>query len=282
VTASLAGTTLRSSTTAAVGVPGTDDATGRCADSPAVQAAVRELAAARGTPREDDAREQLVKAALPLARSVARRFVNRGETFDDLFQAGCLGLVKAARGFDPDRGHDFVSYALPSIAGEVKRHFRDHGWQIRPPRRLQELRVEVRKVSDRLIQDLGRSPRMSEIAAAVGVDVEEIAECLASADGYHVKSLDAPAASADGDLTMADTIGHLEPQYALIEDVVSLREALAALPPRERRILALRYFQDRTQQQIADDIGVTQMQVSRLLARIHEQLRQALQPAEAS
>lgn len=257
--------------------PPPDDRPARGGDDPAVRALVARIAA-NGDPQVDRRlRRELAELCMPMATSVARRFRNRGESFDELVQAACLGLVKAANGFDATRGSDFVGYAVPTISGEVKRHFRDHGWQIRPPRRIQELRSDVARVGEELTQELGRSPRMSEIAGRLGVDVDDVAECLASGESYHLQSIDAPVASTDGEVSVADSVGAPEPRYDLIEDLVSLREALETVAPRERRILALRYFHDFTQQQIAEEVGVTQMQVSRLLTRTHERLRRRLE-----
>ncbi|WP_158221010.1 SigB/SigF/SigG family RNA polymerase sigma factor [Kineosporia sp. R_H_3] len=246
-------------------------------DDPAVRALVARIAE-NDDPAQDVAlRRELAERCMPMATSVARRFRNRGEAFDELVQVACLGLVKATQGFDARRGKDFVGYAMPTITGEVKRHFRDHGWQIRPPRRVQELRSDVVRTGEELTQELGRSPRMSEIAARLEVDVDEVAECLASGESYHLRSIDAPVTAGDGEVSIADSVGAAEPQYDLVEDIVSLRDALETVAPRERRILALRYFHDFTQQQIAQEVGVTQMQVSRLLTRTHEQLRRELE-----
>ncbi|MBI4942802.1 MAG: SigB/SigF/SigG family RNA polymerase sigma factor [Actinobacteria bacterium] len=246
-------------------------------DDPAVRALVARIAENDDPARDAALRRELAERCMPMATSVARRFRNRGEPFDELVQVACLGLVKATQGFDARRGKDFVGYAVPTITGEVKRHFRDHGWQIRPPRRVQELRADVVRTGEELTQELGRSPRMSEIAARLEVDVDEVAECLASGESYHLRSIDAPVPSADGEVSIADSVGAAEPQYDLVEDIVSLRDALETVAPRERRILALRYFHELTQQQIAQEVGVTQMQVSRLLTRTHEQLRRELE-----
>ena len=257
--------------------PASDDRPVRGGDDPAVRAVVARIAANDDPETDTRLRRELAELCMPMATSVARRFRNRGESFEELVQAACLGLVKAANGFDARRGSDFVGYAVPTISGEVKRHFRDHGWQIRPPRRIQELRSDVARVGEELTQELGRSPRMSEIAGRLGVDVDDVAECLASAESYHLQSIDAPVASTDGEVSVADSVGAAEPRYDLIEDLVSLREALTTVAPRERRILALRYFHDFTQQQIAEEVGVTQMQVSRLLTKTHERLRRQLE-----
>ena len=189
-----------------------------------------------------------------------------------------VGLVKAARAFDVERGVDFLSFAVPTVAGEVKRHFRDQGWDIRPPRRVQELRSEVEHASAELTQQLGRSPRLSEIARHLGASEDDVVECVASADLYHVHSLDAPVGGTE-DLAVGDTLGDLDPMLGQIDDVLSVRPLLERLSPRDRRILALRFFSGWTQQQIADDVGVTQMQVSRLISKALRRLREGLQAA---
>jgi RNA polymerase sigma-B factor len=223
-------------------------------------------------------RHELVVVNVPVATSIALRYRARGETVEDLIQAAHLGLVKAVNGFDADRGRDFLAYAVPTISGEVKRHFRDQGWDIRPPRRVQELRSEVERAAAVLTQKLGRSPRISEIATHLGASQEDVTECVASADLYHVHSLDAPVGGAD-DLAVGDTLGDLDPVIGTIEDVLSVRPLLDQLSPRDRRILALRYFSEWTQQQIADEVGVTQMQVSRLITKALRRLREGLEAA---
>jgi RNA polymerase sigma-B factor len=223
-------------------------------------------------------REQLVVVNLPVATSIALRYRSRGEALDDLIQAAHLGLVKAAGGFDPARGRNFLAYAVPTISGEVKRHFRDQGWDIRPPRRIQELRAEVERVSADLTQTLGHAPRLSEIAAHLNASEDDVVECVASADLYHVHSLDAPVSGTD-DLAVGDTLGDVDPMIGQIEDVLSVRPLLDRLSPRDQRILALRFFSGWTQQQIAEDVGVTQMQVSRLISKALRRLREGLQAA---
>jgi RNA polymerase sigma-B factor len=225
-------------------------------------------------------RQQLVVVNVQVATSIALRYRGRGESIEDLVQAAHLGLVKAANGFDPDRGPDFLSYAVPNISGEVKRHFRDQGWGIRPPRRVQELRPDVERASSELTQQLGRSPRVGEIARHLHVSEDDIIECIASTDLYHVHSLDAPVAGAQ-DLAVSDTVGDVDPTMGQIEDVLSVRPLLDQLSPRDRRILALRFFAEWTQQQIADEVGVTQMQVSRLITRALRKLREGLDEGDA-
>jgi RNA polymerase sigma-B factor len=223
-------------------------------------------------------REQIVVLNLPVATSIALRYRGRGEPVEDLVQVAHLGLVKAVDGFDAGRGCDFLAYAVPTVRGEVKRYFRDRGWDIRPPRRVQELRARVEQATELLAQQLDRSPRPTEIAQHLGVDVGDVIECLASAECYHVHSLDAPTDADDG-VDLAGSVGALDPGLARVEDVLSVRPLLAQLPPRDRRILALRFYRGWTQSQIAEDVGVTQMQVSRLISQALKRLRAQLETA---
>jgi RNA polymerase sigma-B factor len=239
---------------------------------------VDRLAQARTSEEDQRLRQQLVVLNVPVATSIALRYRGRGESIDDLVQTAHLGLVKAVKGFDPHRGQDLLAYAVPTISGEVKRHFRDQGWDIRPPRRVQELRGEVERASADLTQKLGRAPRLSEIARHLGADEEDVVECVASADLYHVHSLDAPVGGMQ-DRSVSETIGELDPLLGQIDDVLSVRPLLEKLSPRDRRILSLRYFSGWTQQQIADDVGVTQMQISRLLSSALRRLREGLTAA---
>ncbi|HET9656372.1 MAG TPA: SigB/SigF/SigG family RNA polymerase sigma factor [Kineosporiaceae bacterium] len=223
-------------------------------------------------------RHRLVVANLPVATSIAMRYRSRGASLEDLVQAANLGLVKAVNGFDPDRGNEFMAYAVPTIAGEVKRYFRDQGWDIRPPRRVQELRPEVERASAELTQHLGRSPRVSELAEHLAVGEEDVIECISSAEIYHLSSLDAPIGDAEH-LAVADTLGEPDPALAKVDDLMTLRVLLDELPARDRRILALRFFSGWTQAQIAGDIGVTQMQVSRLISKVLARLRAGMTAA---
>jgi RNA polymerase sigma-B factor len=223
-------------------------------------------------------RHLLVVTNIPVATSIAMRYRNRGANLEDLVQAANLGLVKAVNGFDPERGNDLIAYAVPTISGEVKRFFRDQGWDIRPPRRVQELRPKVQQASADLAQELGRSPRVGEIARHLQVGEEDVIECIASGDSYNVSSLDA-ATGEGGDLTIADALGEPDPGMSKVEDLLTLRVLIEELPERDRRILTLRFFHDWTQQQIAADIGVTQMQVSRLLTKLLIRLHEGMTAA---
>jgi RNA polymerase sigma-B factor len=228
---------------------------------------VAELRCCRDDRERDRVRHLLTVTAMPVATSIAMRYRRRGAPLDDLIQAAHLGLVKAVKGFDPDRGTEFITYAVPTITGEVRRLFRDQGWDIRPPRRIQELRPRVREAAADLAQVLGRSPRVAEIAARLAVDEDDVVEAIASADSYNLTSLDAPVGDAD-QTTLAETVGNTDPALAKVEDLITLRGLILQLSERDRRLLELRFFHERTQQQIATEIGVTQMQVSRLLSRL--------------
>jgi RNA polymerase sigma-B factor len=229
----------------------------------------------------DDEREREVLRAevvvlnMGVARAIAHRYRQRGLAEDDLVQAAYVGLVKAANGFDPSHGRDFLSYAVPTITGEVKRFFRDFGWAVRPPRRVQEMQGSIAKLSRELTQKLGRSPKPSEVAQALGVDVEEVIEALAADGAFTPASLDVPVGE-DGVATLGDLMPDDESGFTSAEARVVLGPAVRKLAPRDRRILELRFFSGWTQEQIAQDIGVTQMQVSRLLSRILKDLRAEL------
>lgn len=213
-----------------------------------------------------------------VAESVARRYARRGEALDDLIQVACLGLTKAVRRFDPDRGHDFLSYAVPTMSGEIKRHFRDSGWSVRPPRRIQELQARISATAADLNQELGRSPRPSELAEALDVQPADISEALASDGCFSPASLDERGPYDDG-YTLAEHLGAAEPGFERAEAVAMLRPVCQDLKPRDKRILYLRFYSGWTQAQIAADLGVTQMQVSRLLQRILTSLRSEIESA---
>jgi RNA polymerase sigma-B factor len=225
---------------------------------------------------QGQARDDLVRLHLPLVEHLTRRFLNRGEHYDDLLQVGTIGLIKAIDRFDSDRGVEFSTYATPTIVGEIKRHFRDKSWAIRVPRRLQELRASISTVTAELTQDLGRSPTVAEIAAKIGVTDEEVIEGLESANAYTTLSLDASDSAEDSALSMLDTIGEDDEALEHVENRESLKPLLEALAPREKHILTLRFFRGMTQSQIASEIGVSQMHVSRLLNKTLAQLRERL------
>ena len=207
----------------------------------------------------------------------ARRFRNRGEPHEDLVQVGTIGLLKAVDRFDAERGVEFSTYATPTVIGEIKRHFRDKGWAIRVPRRLQELRLQIGTVSSELTQSLGRSPTPRELAERIGCTVEQIVEGLESGHAYTTLSLDAGDDAGDGSTaTMLDAIGTEDAHLEHVEIRESVKPLLDALDAREKKILMLRFFGNMTQSQIAAEVGISQMHVSRLLNRTLTHLRIAL------
>src|SRR3954469_4678903 len=221
------------------------------------------------------ARGQLVELHLPLVEHCARRFVNRGEPFEDLVQVGTIGLIKAVDRFDSDRGVEFSTYATPTVIGEIKRHFRDKGWAVRVPRRLQELRLALTTATAELSQQHGRSPTVHELAEKLAISEEEVLEGLESANAYSTLSLDVPDTD-DESPAVADTLGSEDEALEGVETRESLKPLLEQLPPREKTILLLRFFGNMTQSQIAQEVGISQMHVSRLLARTLAQLRDKL------
>lgn len=229
--------------------------------------------------RRGAARQELLNEAielnLPVARSIAHQFHNRGEPSEDLDQVALLGLVKAVNGFDPEKGDEFLAYAVPTITGEVKRYFRDSAWVVRPPRRIQDLQAEITPAIDSLAQVHGRAPRAGEIAEHLGREEDEIVEALACGGCFTPSSIDDRGPSGDG-YQVADRLGEDDRGFARAEAVATLADACRALKPRDRRILYLRFYKDWTQEQIAAELGVTQMQVSRLLARIFRNLRDSI------
>lgn len=225
--------------------------------------------------RRTDCRDELVRLHLPLVDHCARRFLNRGEPFEDLVQVGTIGLIKSIDRFDVVRGVEFSTYATPTIIGEIKRYFRDKGWAIRVPRRLQELRISINAVTGELSQQLGRSPTPAEIAERLECSVEDVLEGVESANAYSTLSLDA-SESEDGPGPLLESMGRLDPSLEHIEVRESIKPLLEALPDREKKILLLRFFKGMTQSQIAAEIGVSQMHVSRLLNKTLEQLRESM------
>jgi RNA polymerase sigma-B factor len=226
-------------------------------------------------PARAAARAELINLCVPVATYLARRYRNRGEPFDDLVQIAVVGLIKAVDGFDPRRGVAFGSYAWPTIVGEIKRHFRDRGWAMRVPRRLQELRLRISGVAGPLTQRLGRAPTVADLAADLGESEEAIAAGLACSPAYRLLSLQVPLRGVDGG-EFADVLGAADPRLEGVEQRETLRPLIARLPIRERRILVMRYFGNMTQAQIAAETGISQMHVSRLLGHSLRVLREAL------
>jgi RNA polymerase sigma-B factor len=228
-----------------------------------------------GHPDRDRARERAIEWYLPLATHIALRFRHRGEHADDLRQVATIGLIKAVDGYDPARGVEFTSYAVPTIAGELKRYFRDHCWSMHVPRRLQELKLSIAAAVGPLTQRLGRSVTVTDLAECLCITEDEVVEGLDSAYAYRTTSLSAPP-TGGGETPVQDLLGADDPDMSTVDDRESLRPALARLPERERTIVVLRFFGNLTQSQIADRVGISQMHVSRLLARSLRQLRESL------
>jgi RNA polymerase sigma-B factor len=227
-------------------------------------------------------RDRLIERALPLAHQVARRYQRSGEPFDDLLQVARLGLCKAVERFDPARGLAFSTYAVPTMVGEIKRHFRDTGWAIHVPRSLQERVLKVEQAGKALSSKLGRAPTVDEIAEATHMDVETALEALEAASAYEARSLDAPAPADDQDgRSYIETLGVRDDAYELVDDRGAVASAMRTLPVRERRILHMRFMEDMTQSEIAERIGVSQMQVSRLLRRSLNRLREVAEAEPA-
>jgi RNA polymerase sigma-B factor len=217
-------------------------------------------------------RERVIEAWLPLAHHLARRYAGRGEPLDDLVQVATVGLIKAVDRYEPDRGVEFGYFAIPTVVGEIKRHFRDKTWAVRVPRRLQELRMEISAANDALHHSLGRPPTVTDVATHLGITEEEVLEGLEGARAYAADSLSAPVGE-DGDTSLGDTLGGEDDGFAMVEFKATLGPAMAALDPRERRIVTLRFYGNQTQSEIAEQIGISQMHVSRLLARAMAKLR---------
>ncbi|MFT4009161.1 MAG: SigB/SigF/SigG family RNA polymerase sigma factor [Nocardioidaceae bacterium] len=225
-----------------------------------------------GEAERNDIVDRVVGINLPLARRLANRYAGRGIAHEDLEQVAFLGLVNAAQGYDPQRGYDFVSYAVPTIRGEIRRHFRDAGWVVRPPRRVQELQSQVWVADGELTQTLHRSPSAEEIAEHLGADPEQVAECLAADGCYSALSLDTPLGDEETQ-SLAESLGTHDPELARAETRHLVRQLCSGLADRDREILRLRFVDELSQSEIGDAIGVSQMQVSRLLTRILGDLR---------
>ncbi len=225
-------------------------------------------------------RERLIERHMPLVRSLARRYAGRGEPLDDLIQVGASGLIKAVDRFEPDRGIQLSTYATPTILGEIKRHFRDKSWSVRVPRGLQELHAQLQDANTRFQRQYGRSPTVAELAASAKVTEEEAVEALVAGQAYQAESLSKSSGGGDDDdRDLLDTLGTGEGGYGLVNDRAALAAGFAHLPPRERTILHLRFFEGLTQSEIADRVGISQMHVSRLLRRSLEDLHDLLAPA---
>lgn len=212
---------------------------------------------------------------LPLVRHLARRYAGRGEPMDDLVQVGTEGLIKAVDRYDPDRGTSLATFAVPTILGEIKRHFRDRTWAAHVPRRLQELYVRVTRTTDELTSSQGRPPTVREVAEALGVTEHEVLEAMGARHAYAADPIEAEESA------VMVSVGAEDPALATIEDRQALLPALQALPPQEQHVVVRRFLHERTQADIAEELGVSQMQVSRLLARALHRLRGELAPSAA-
>ncbi len=229
------------------------------------------------------AREQLIEQYMSLVRSLARRYSYRGEQLEDLVQIGAIGLIKAIDRFDLERGVELTTYATPNIIGEIKRHFRDKGWSVRVPRGLQELNVQLSRLMEQLTVQLGRSPTIPELAKAAGVAEEEVLEALESGRAYTSLSLSVGGGGGDDDdLDPLESLGTEEHQYEVSEDRAVLAPGFKVLDERERKILQLRFFEGLTQSQIAQQVGISQMHVSRLIRRSLEKIRETIAEDEES
>jgi len=228
------------------------------------------------------AREKLIEQYMSLVRSLARRYAYRGEQLDDLVQIGAIGLIKAIDRFDINRGFELTTYATPNIIGEIKRHFRDKGWAVRVPRGLQELNVQLSRLMEQLTVQLGRSPTIPELAKAAGVEEEQVLEAIESGRAYTSLSLSVGGGGDDDDLDPLESLGTVEHQYEVSEDRAVLAPGFRALDERERMILQLRFFDGLTQSQIAQQVGISQMHVSRLIRRSLEKIRETIAADEES
>ncbi|HEX6116374.1 MAG TPA: SigB/SigF/SigG family RNA polymerase sigma factor [Solirubrobacterales bacterium] len=259
----------------------------------------RPIAAHEGTSKRDEERllaeyartrdpavlEELVDRFMPLAKSLAGRYSGGVEPYDDLLQVASVGLVNALTRFDPDRGYSFATFAVPTILGEVRRHFRDRGWSIRVPRDLQERNLDVEKALSELPTMLGRSPSAPEIADHLGISVEHVLEAMEAGTAHHARSIDAVQGDEgeDDGRSLADVLGADEAGYEAVEYGATIEPVLKRLSPRDRRILHMRFVEDRTQSDIAGEAGVSQMHVSRILRATLRELRAAVaEPGEAA
>ena len=227
---------------------------------------------------DEEAREQLVMSHMNLVRYLAGKFRNRGEPLDDLIQVGYLGLIKAVDRFDPSRGIEFTTFATPTITGEIKRHFRDKGWSVRVPRRLQELSAKVTQATDELTGELRRSPTTEEVAERLGVDVDEVLEAMESSGAYSPVSLEGPAGDDDDAPSVIDRYATEDEGLGEADDRMLIEETMRDFSPREREIVEMRFGEGLTQVEIARRLGISQVQVSRLLRKTLQKARERIDP----
>ncbi|MFF1450076.1 RNA polymerase sigma factor SigF [Streptomyces sp. NPDC058274] len=243
-------------------------------DAPDTAESFRKLAMLPPGQQRDALREEIVEAWLPMAERLAGRFRSRGESFEDLRQVAALGLVKAVDRYDPELGNAFESYAVPTITGEIKRHFRDHMWTLHVPRRVQDLRNRVRFASQDLAQTIpGRRPTVAEIAEHARMSEDDVRTGLEALESFTALSLDAELPGSEDGYSLTDALGSADPALDTVIDREAVKPRLQALPERERAILYMRFFGDMTQSSIADELGISQMHVSRLISRCCDRLR---------
>jgi RNA polymerase sigma-70 factor (sigma-B/F/G subfamily) len=245
-------------------------------DSAETASAFRRISALDEGPERERLRQEVVVAWMPMARRLARRFRNRGEAVEDLQQVASLGLIKAVARYDPHYGAAFASFAVPTVVGEIKRHFRDHMWDVHVPRRVQELRNRVRGIRHALLMDLGRSPTAGEVAEHGRMSREDVLTGTEALNTFNSLSLDMELPGAEDGYCLADTLSTTEPRFDGVVDRESLKPRLRKLPERERRILYLRFFCDMTQQRIGEQFGISQMHVSRILTRTCDRLNREI------
>ncbi|SES89450.1 RNA polymerase, sigma 37 subunit, RpsB/SigB [Olsenella sp. KH3B4] len=228
---------------------------------------------------DPDVRDQLIVSHLNLVRFLASKFKNRGEPLDDLIQVGTIGLIKAIDRFDPSRGLEFTTYATPTILGEIKRHFRDKGWSVRVPRRLQELSAKVNQANDELTNELSRSPSVEEIAKRVGASVDDVLEAMESSSAYSSVPLEGGGSSDDDDApSVIDHYATEDEDLAASDDRIVLEDAIRGFSPREKDVIRMRFFEGMTQVEIAQRLGISQVQVSRLLRRTLRRVQDKIDP----
>jgi len=225
-------------------------------------------------------RDAVVERCLPLAEHIARRYRNRGEPLDDLIQTARMGLVHAINRFNVDNGADFLAFAVPTVAGEVRRHFRDRGWAVKVPRRVKDLQAQLNKARGDLSQQLGRAPNATQIAAHLGIDRDLVIDATFAGSNYSVLSTDSASVSDDTYPSVADRLGEIDARIDKVLQVETVRPLIAALPERQRTVLTLRFFEDMTQTEIAQHIGCSQMHVSRLLTKALDTLRGQVRESE--
>jgi RNA polymerase sigma-B factor len=243
-------------------------------DAPDTAEAFRTLVGLPPGPQRDALRARIVEAWLPMAERLAGRFRSRGESYEDLRQVASLGLVKAVDRYDPERGNAFESYAVPTITGEIKRHFRDHMWTLHVPRRVQDLRNRVRFAAQELSQTPpGHGPAVAEIAAHAGMSEEDVRTGLEALESFTALSLDAELPGSEDGYSLGDALGAADPALDTVVDREAVKPRLAALPERERTILYMRFFGGMTQSRIAEQLGISQMHVSRLISRSCTRMR---------